>query len=114
MDYVNAHGTATRLNDKTETESLGLIFGARIPPASSIKAVTGHMLGASSAAEFVASVLAVRTGVVPPTANFTEPDPECNLDPVAEGSRDIRAKVALSNSFAFGGNNSVLIVRRYE
>lgn len=114
VDYVNAHGTATRLNDSTETAALRLVFGEWIPPVSSIKAVTGHMLGGSSAAELVASVLAVRTGVVPPTVNYAEPDPDCDLDPVAEGCRDIDARIALSNSFAFGGNNAVLVVRRYE
>lgn len=114
VDYVNAHGTATRHNDRTETDALRRVFGDRIPPTSSIKAVTGHMLGGSSAAEFLASVLAVRSGVVPPTINYTEPDPECDLDPVAEGSRNIDARVALSNSFAFGGNNAVLVLRRHE
>jgi len=114
VDYVNAHGTATPLNDCTETAALRQVFGDRLPPVSSIKAATGHMLGASSAAELVACVLAVSTGVVPPTINYTVPDPECDVDPVAEGCRDVGARIAVSNAFAFGGNNAVLVVRRHE
>ena len=114
VDYVNAHGTATPLNDRTETAALRRVFGERLPPVSSIKPVTGHMLGASSAAELIATVLAVRDGVVPPTINFTSPDPQCDLDPVAEGCRDVGARIGVSNSFAFGGNNAVLVVRRCD
>lgn len=112
VDYINAHGTATVLNDQTETAAIRRVFGDAAPPVSSIKPVTGHMLGASSAAELVASVLAVRDGIIPPTINFTETDPKCDLDFVVDGPRRTGARTAISNSFAFGGNNAVLVVRR--
>lgn len=114
VDYINAHGTATVLNDQTETAAIRQVFGDTVPPVSSIKPVTGHMLGASSAAELAATVLAVRDGVIPPTINFTEADPRCDLDFVVDGPRSTDARTAISNSFAFGGNNSVLVVRRFE
>jgi 3-oxoacyl-[acyl-carrier-protein] synthase II len=114
VDYINAHGTGTVLNDQAETAAIRRVFGDAVPPVSSIKPVTGHMLGASSAAELVASVLAVRDGVIPPTINLSEADPDCDLDFVVEGPRDVDARVAVSNSFAFGGNNAVLVVRRFE
>jgi nodulation protein E len=114
IDYVNAHGTATRLNDATETAVLKLAFGSYAPrlAISSTKAVHGHAMGASAAFEFIATVLATREGIVPPTANYTEPDPECDLDYVPNVSREMPVRAAISSSFAFGGLNAVLAIRR--
>jgi nodulation protein E len=113
VDYVNAHGTGTRLNDPTETAIIKRAFGsaaARLA-ISSTKAVHGHAIGASGALELIAAVLAVRNGVVPPTANYTEPDPECDLDYVPNQPREMRVRAALSTSLAFGGLNAALVVR---
>jgi 3-oxoacyl-[acyl-carrier-protein] synthase II len=114
IDYVNAHGTATTLNDKTETQAIRSVFGTRRVPVSSIKPVTGHMLAASGAAELAASVLAARDGCLPPTINYDEPDPECDLDHVVGTSRPARVEYVLSSSFGFGGNNAVLAARRWD
>jgi nodulation protein E len=116
IDYVNAHGTGTRLNDATETQVLKEVFGehARKLAISSTKSMHGHAMGATGAIEFVATVLAVARGVVPPTANYTERDPECDLDYVPNQPREMRVRAAISNSFAFGGLNAVLLVRRWE
>jgi nodulation protein E len=113
VDYVNAHGTATRLNDSTETSVIKLAFGAHAPrlAISSTKAVHGHAMGASAALEFIATVLALREGLAPPTANFTEPDPACDLDYVPNVGRPMRLRAAISNSFAFGGLNAVIAVK---
>ena len=113
VDYVNAHGTATLLNDATETAVLKLAFGAHAPrlAISSTKAVHGHAMGASAALEFIAAVLATREGVVPPTANYTDPDPACDLDYVPNTARTMPVRAAISNSFAFGGLNAVLAIR---
>ena len=116
VDYVNAHGTATRVNDATETEVLKLAFGshARRLAISSTKAVHGHAMGASGALELIATVLAMRAGIVPPTANYTEADPACDLDYVPNVARPMTVRAAISNSFAFGGLNAVLAIRRVE
>lgn len=116
VDYVNAHGTGTRLNDATETQVLKEVFKdhARKLAISSTKSMHGHAMGATGAIEFVATVLAVARGVVPPTANYTEQDPECDLDYVPNQPREMRVRAAISNSFAFGGLNAVLLVRRWE
>jgi len=113
VDYVNAHGTATRLNDSAETAILMRAFGAHAPrlAISSTKAMHGHAMGASAGLEFVATVLALRHGIAPPTINYTEPDPECALDYVPNSARQMRIRAALSNSFAFGGLNAILAVR---
>ncbi len=113
IDYVNAHGTATRLNDSAETAILARAFGAhaRRLAISSTKAMHGHAMGASAGLEFAATVLALRHGVAPPTINYTEPDPECDLDYVPNTARQIPIRAAISNSFAFGGLNAVLAVR---
>ena len=113
IDYVNAHGTATRLNDATETSVLKRAFGAHAPrlAISSTKALHGHAMGASAALELIATVLAIRHGIAPPTINYTEPDPECDLDYVPNTARPLRVRAAISNSFAFGGLNAVLAVR---
>jgi 3-oxoacyl-[acyl-carrier-protein] synthase II len=114
IDYINAHGTATALNDKTETQAIQRVFGARRVPVSSIKPVTGHMLAASGAAELAASVLAARDGCIPPTLNYEEPDPECDLDHVVGRPRQASLEHVLSSSFGFGGNNAVLAARRWD
>jgi nodulation protein E len=113
IQYVNAHGTATRLNDSTETTILKRVFGPHATrlAVSSTKAVHGHAMGASAALEFIVTVMAIRQGVLPPTANYTEPDPECDLDYVPNTARPQRLSAAISNSFAFGGLNAVLALR---
>ncbi len=109
VNYLNAHGTSTKLGDVAETKAIHAVFGADSPPVSSIKAVTGHMLGASGAAEAVASVLAISRGTLPPTHNLDDPDPECDLDHVRHTARTGQITTALSNSFAFGGHNVSLM-----
>jgi nodulation protein E len=110
VGYINAHGTGTAANDSTEARAIRSVFGA-LPPVSSTKSMHGHALGASPALEAVATVLALHSGVLPPTANFTEPDPGCPLDVIANLSRPARVEAAISNSFAFGGLNAVLAFR---
>jgi 3-oxoacyl-[acyl-carrier-protein] synthase II len=111
VDYVNAHATSTRIGDIAETKAIRSVFGDRGQPAvSSIKSVTGHMLGASSAAEAAATALAVGRGLLPPTHNLDDPDPECDLDHVLGTPRQARVSVAMSNSFAFGGHNLSLLL----
>jgi nodulation protein E len=113
IDYVNAHGTATRLNDATETAVLKKVFGpsaARLA-ISSTKSMHGHAMGASGALELIAAVLALRHGVAPPTAHYHDPDPECDLDYVPNEARPLRIRAAMSNSFGFGGLNAVLAVK---
>jgi nodulation protein E len=114
VSYVNAHGTATRLNDSTETTVLKRVFGdhARRLAISSTKSMHGHMMGASGAIELLAAVMAIERGIVPPTANYRQPDPECDLDYVPNQARQMKVDVAISNSFAFGGLNAVLAIRR--
>lgn len=110
VDYVNAHGTGTAANDTAETAALKVVFGDRAPkvPTSSTKSMVGHALGAAGALEFVATLNAVRENVAPPTANYLGPDPDCDLDYVTEGTREMTIDFAISNSFAFGGLNAVL------
>ena len=114
VDYVNAHGTGTILNDRTEAEALRMVFASRTAclPVSSSKAVLGHGMGAAGALELAATALALQTQTIPPTANFEEPDPACSLDCVPNVARSARIRVAMSNSFAFGGLNAVLVLGR--
>ena len=114
VDYVNAHGTGTILNDRTESEALKKVFGTRAArlPVSSSKAVLGHSMGAAGALELAATALALQTQTIPPTANFEEPDPTCDLDCVPNVARSARIRVGMSNSFAFGGLNAVLVLGR--
>ncbi|MDE2362064.1 MAG: beta-ketoacyl-[acyl-carrier-protein] synthase family protein [Hyphomicrobiales bacterium] len=113
IDYVNAHGTATALNDPTEAEAMGRIFGERLAtlPVSSTKPIHGHGLGAAGALELVCTIAALRHGVAPPTINFLEPDPKCPVDCVPNVARKVSIRAAMSNSFAFGGINASLIVQ---
>ena len=113
IDYINAHGTGTRLNDATETQIVKQAFGehARKVSISSSKSMHGHIMGATGAVELVATLMALHKGVIPPTANYTEPDPECDLDYTPNTARERHIRAALSNSFAFGGLNAVLLVR---
>ena len=110
VDYVNAHGTATRMNDRTEALAIRTVFGdgSATLPVSSTKSMTGHMLGAAGAFEAMVCVKAIETGMVPPTINLDTPDPECDLDFVPNQARRIDVGLALSNSFAFGGHNVTL------
>jgi nodulation protein E len=112
LDYVNAHGTGTLANDTTEAAALKLVFGDRLPglPVSSTKPVHGHGLGAGGAIELAITVMALREGVAPPTINWTTPDPKCDLDCVPGQKRTVTMRHAMSNSFAFGGINAVLVV----
>ena len=109
VDYLNAHGTSTKLGDVAETTAIRSVFGAGTPAVSSIKAVTGHMLGASGAVEAAASALAIHRGALPPTHNLDDPDPQCDLDHVRGSARVGPVGAALSNSFAFGGHNVSLV-----
>ncbi|MBV8535861.1 MAG: beta-ketoacyl-[acyl-carrier-protein] synthase family protein, partial [Alphaproteobacteria bacterium] len=115
VDYVNAHGTATRLNDSTESAALHRVFGNHLPAVavSSSKSMFGHTLAAAGALEIIVTALALRDGIVPPTMNMDEPDPECDLDCVPNTARRAEIDVAMSNSFAFGGLNAVLLARRF-
>ncbi len=116
VGYVNAHGTGTTANDITETEALHMVFGdhaARLA-VSSTKSMHGHALGAAAALELAAAILAVRDGILPPTANYPERDPQCDLDYVPNEAREAVIEAALTNSFAFGGLNAVLAVRRFK
>jgi 3-oxoacyl-[acyl-carrier-protein] synthase II len=111
VDYINAHGTATPVNDAMETQAIKEVFGKRAYsiPVSSTKAMTAHTLGAAGALEGIVSVLALENGFIPPTINFRDPDPACDLDYVTKGARKADLRVVLSNSFAFGGNNTTVI-----
>jgi nodulation protein E len=114
VDYVNAHGTGTRLNDKTEVAALAEVFGAHLAaiPVSSTKSMIGHCLNAGGAIELAVCALALRHGILPPTIGFREADPECAVDCVPNAARPAPIRVAMSNSFAFGGLNAVLLLRR--
>jgi 3-oxoacyl-[acyl-carrier-protein] synthase II len=116
VDYVNAHGTSTKLNDKIETYSMKKAFGdhARKLAVSSTKSMTGHLLGAAGGVEFVVCCLAIKDRVVPPTINYEHPDPECDLDYVPNVAREIDVEVCMSNSLGFGGHDASLIVKKFK
>lgn len=111
IDYLNAHGTATYANDINESEAIRVVFGDKAPPVSSTKPVHGHALGASGGLELSICVSALRDQIAPPTINFVEPDPKCPVDPIAHEARRTPMKTVMSNSFAFGGVNAVLVAR---
>jgi 3-oxoacyl-[acyl-carrier-protein] synthase II len=111
VGYVNAHGTSTPYNDKVETQALHALFNGGAPPVSSIKSAIGHLLGGAGAVEAVATLGAVERGLLPPTINYEQPDPECDLDYVPDGPREAPGlELALSNSFGFGGQNACLVI----
>jgi 3-oxoacyl-[acyl-carrier-protein] synthase II len=116
IDYINAHGTGTKLNDISETRALKTALGALAYtiPISSTKSMTGHMMGATGALESIICVQAIRTGRIPPTIHLNTPDPECDLDYVPSQARTAKVNVALNNAFGFGGHNAVLAFRRFE
>jgi beta-ketoacyl-acyl-carrier-protein synthase II len=115
VDYINAHGTATPLNDLSETRAIKTTFGDKAYdiPISSTKSMTGHMMGATGALEATFCVRAVRENVIPPTIHYQTPDPDCDLDYVPNQARELPVKVAMSNSFGFGGHNAVLVIKEY-
>ena len=116
IDYISAHGTATLLNDRMETAAIKRSFGDRAyrVPASSIKSMIGHLIGAAGALEAVIGVLAIRDGAIPPTINQETRDEECDLDYVPNEARELPVRAILSNSFGFGGQNAALVIREYE
>jgi 3-oxoacyl-[acyl-carrier-protein] synthase II len=117
IDYINAHGTSTPLGDSAETRVIKLALGeenARKTPVSSTKGATGHCLGAAGAVEAMFSILAIDRGVLPPTINYEDPDPSCDLDYIPNESRKADVRTAVSNSFGFGGHNATIVLRRFE
>ena len=114
IDYVNAHGTSTPVNDKNETAALKAVFGDKCPPVSSTKGQTGHCLGGAGAIEAVISIMAMRDGIIPPTINYETPDPDCDLDYVPNKARKADIKAVMSNSFCFGGTNGVVIFKKLD
>jgi len=116
VDYVNAHGTSTDLNDRIETQAIRSVFGSHADrlAVSSTKSMIGHLMGAAGAVEAIACVKSLESGWVHPTLNYEYPDPECDLDYVSEGARQLSPRVVLSNSFGFGGHNGCLLFQRWE
>ncbi len=116
VDYINAHGTSTKLNDASETKAIKEVFGdhAYKMPISSTKSMTGHLLGGAGAVESIFSILTINTGIIPPTINYENPDPECDLDYVPNKARKAEVKIVLSNSFGFGGTNACLVFGKFE
>jgi 3-oxoacyl-[acyl-carrier-protein] synthase II len=116
VDYINAHGTSTPLNDLTETLAIKKVFGdhAKKVPISATKSMTGHLLGAAGSTEAIFTILSIRDGIMPPTLNYEEPDPQCDLDYVPNVARRQQLKIAMSNAFGFGGTNAALVFKKFE
>jgi 3-oxoacyl-[acyl-carrier-protein] synthase II len=116
VEYVNAHGTSTPLNDKTETIAIKTVFGddAKKIPISATKSMTGHLLGAAGSTAAILTVLTIYEGILPPTINYEEPDPECDLDYVPNVARRQPVRIGMSNAFGFGGTNATLIIRNFS
>jgi 3-oxoacyl-[acyl-carrier-protein] synthase II len=116
LSYINAHGTSTPPNDPAETAAIKTVFGeaAYRIPVSSTKSMTGHLMGAGGGVEAVACVRALETGILPPTINHDQPDPECDLDYVPNTARQVPITTAMSNAFGFGGHNATLVFRRWD
>jgi len=116
VDYINAHGTSTLLNDRCETLAIKKVFGERAYkiPVSSTKSMTGHLLGAAGAVELIATVLTIENSIIPPTINYENPDPECDLDYVPNKARQQEVNFAISNSLGFGGHNATIAVKKFR
>jgi 3-oxoacyl-[acyl-carrier-protein] synthase II len=116
VDYISTHGTSTAENDAIETKAIKAVFKdkAKSTPASSVKSMMGHLIGATGAAELITCVLAIRDNIVPPTMNLNDPDPALDLDYVPNKARKMQVDIAVNESFGFGGQNDVVIVKRYE
>ena len=116
IDYISTHGTSTAENDSIETKAIKAVFKdkAKNTPASSVKSMLGHLIGAAGAAELITCVLAIRDNIAPPTMNLTDPDPELDLDYVPNEPRKMKIDVAMNESFGFGGQNNVVIVKRFQ
>ena len=115
IEYINAHGTSTPLNDATETHAIKTVFGenAKKIPISATKSMTGHLLGAAGSTEAIFTILTIRHGIIPPTINYEEPDPECDLDYVPNVARRQPVNIAISNAFGFGGTNAALVFKKF-
>ena len=114
IDYINTHGTSTPVGDPIEVNAIKTLFGASsIPPVSSTKGNTGHLMGAGGITEVIACIKAIETGILPPTLGYKTPDPQCDLDFITEGPRHQKVDTAMSNALGFGGQNSSIIVKRY-
>jgi 3-oxoacyl-[acyl-carrier-protein] synthase II len=114
IQYFNAHGTSTKLNDESESLALRTVFGDSMPPVSSTKSMIGHLLGAAGAVEAIACLMTIRDGIIHPNINYENPDPGCQINLVANTSREAKVDIAMSNSLGFGGHNASIILKRYE